>query len=267
MGLEVGDVQKSLSDRALWIERGVLLVLILIVIGFWTWDHRDKVHLAKDLADLRVENAGLVAEKDAKQKDLDRAAEALLSKDKSWKQMVEDLQKALGEKPKVVEVIKWRSKTSDASDAGDTTPRTCPEIPATPTTPAQPAMKTIVAEGDKGHVEVGEITYGTKDGSTVLTASALCFRETPSGFAFWHTTIEKAPPVAIKIPNEDKYRWGGGSNFDFGDYGFLVTPKVMFPPFEANLLLFRAQVETELGLGIGTQGHWALHTGIGGRFK
>lgn len=261
--MTVVEVQKSLSDRALWIERGVLLILILVLAGFLTWDHRDKMRLQNELQAEKLRSSGYVDDINKKQKDLDKLAKTKLDGDEAWRLQVAQMEKLLGEKPQIIRVVEWKTRPEPVYLTPSEPPRQCPND----------GKKIVLVEGDELHAELAEIDWGTKANNDIMTGRLKCFRDTPTPLLL-HTQLisEKQPEgggsgTVYVPPLVDKYRWGGGLNLDFQNNGVMGTGKLMFPPAEANLLLFKTQLETEIGLGIGTKGMWQIHFGAGGRFK
>lgn len=259
---ELAAMQRSLGDRALWIERGVLLVLILVMVGFWTWDHREKVQLRHDLETEKLKSKGYVDDINKKQSDLNALGKKLMDKDTDWQLQVENLQKLLGEKPKIVRVVDWKTKPEPVYLPSSEPARVCPTD----------GKKIVLVEGDQLHAELKEIDWGTKANNNIMTGRIMCFRDTPTPLVLHTQLITEQQPGggtgSVYVPPTEKtYRWGAGGIFDLTDSGWVAGPKVMFPPFDANLLLFKTRIEAETGLAFGASGHWLLHLGAGGRFE
>jgi hypothetical protein len=247
----------TLQKYGPWIFRAGVLVVFIILALAWNSSRAEKALLSKKVESLELEKKGLISEKEVKQRDLERAAHDLEMTDAGWRDKVKDLEKLLGEKPKVVRVVDVKTETKVVEVTKETPPRPCPTDD----------RKIILVEGDSLHAELKEVDYGTDAGNTVVTGRVSCWRDTPAVMLL-HTELISAPGPTILVPVvEQPYRWGAGAFGVFTKSGWAVGPKMLFPPADLNLWFFKLRAETEVGLGVGGGGERVLVAGIGGRFR
>lgn len=249
MGISVETVKKHWP----WAVRGFVLLIVLFLVYSWNSAHSARAELAKALEAEKLRNANLIVEQEQRAKDLKKSEQQLMANNADLRAERERLWKELGEKPKVVEVIKWKTLPVP-SDPGATT-RPDPQ-------PGEPPVEVLFAKGDTGHVEVNEVTYETRKGNRVLIGNAACMRDTPTPSILFKSTFEAALTSANAAETPDEPRWGAGALFAFTKDGWAAGPKILFPP--AKVWKFRGELDA--GVGIGPDGTWAGVIGAGVRW-
>lgn len=225
-----------------------LPVILLVLVVFYLVSALNKAssyeeQLGRALEREKLLESSFLAFKDASKKDLNAKEREILSKDADFKAEKERLQKLLDEKPKVVEVIVW--KTKEVYVGGD------PRPPTQPGTDAPPAV-CVLMQGDSGQVIVSEVTYETKAGNHVLLGSAACWRTKPTKSLLFTSAVEAPVSTAIVAPEPPQKRWGAGLYMGFSKDGWAVGPAVGFPP----LPLWSLQAEVTAGVGLGPGGQF-----------
>lgn len=242
-----------------WIVRGLVLLAVLLLVAALNSAHTAKGQLSKELERERIEKAGLLAEREVSKKEMKQREGELLMANADLEVEVHRLKDVLGEKPKVVEVVKWKTKVVEVpSQPADVPGRDCPP----PGPDGKPSKDILLVEGDKGHVEVAEITYGTKAGNRIILGKGFCYRDEPSPALLFSSVVEAPVSTAFTPSTPDEPRWGAGAFVGFAKGGWALGPKVLFPP----LRVWGIRGEADAGLGIGPSGEYIGQVGIGVRW-
>lgn len=231
-----------------WIYRAAVLIIILLLAYAWNSAHRDREALSKELERQKLAAAGLIAEKDAKQRDLDKAEKEIVSQNELFRNEKERLQRALDAKPKVVEVIKWRTEPTPVGP-GD---QTCPE-----------GKKAVLLEGDKGHIEASEVTYRTEENNHVFLATASCWRDTPTKLKLFENVVRAPVDVALMAEQKPPFRWGGGVMAAASSDKAGLGPVLLFPTYE----FLGVQLDASAGAAFWTTGFVAVSAQAGVRWR
>jgi hypothetical protein len=163
---------KRVTPYLPWIERGVLLLVILCFVLFWNWNSREKARLAQEVESWKLKSQGYADDDEKRQRELDRLSKEFLKKDGEWAGQVKQLEKLLGETPKVIRIVEIRTEPGPVNPLPPgTPPRECPTD----------GKKIILVEGDKVHAELKEIDWGTDSKNTVMTGRISCLRDTAGG--------------------------------------------------------------------------------------
>lgn len=251
---------KKLTPYLPWIERGAVLVVIIILAVFWNRSHSERSKLVQEVESLKLKSQGYADDQEKKQRDLERMAKDLLVQDVAWKAQVTELEKLLGETPKVIRVVEIRTETKPVVVLPGTPPRECPAD----------GKQVILVEGDGMHAELKEIDWGTKSNNNVMTGRISCFRDTPSPLLLHTQLINSKQPSQANVfvpPTEQSYRWGAGAFVSLTKTGWAAGPKLLFPPFDLNLWLFKVRTEADVGVALGSGGERVVQLGAGGRFR
>jgi len=248
-----------LKNYGAWILR--VLVVIVIVVLIWALNsaHNDKAALAKELERQNLAKANLTVEVEAKQKELTAAERLIAEKDSSFTAERAKLWKALGEKPKVVTVVEWRTvPTPTAPASGNELARECPA-------PDSNGKKKdiLVIEGDTGHVEVSEVTYQTKNDNHVFIATGSCWRDTPTPRLVFRSAVQGPAPVALREKEALPFKWGAGVMAAASSDKFGVGPTVLFPTFET----WGLQWDASIGFAVSLNGFVAASGQLGARTR
>lgn len=216
------------KDWLPWVWRGLVLVLVVFLAKAWNDAHSAEAALSKELEREKIEKANLLAERDANKKELSRLEKELLDYNPDLKGENERLKKLLDEKPKVVEVVKWKTKVVEVPSDPHDAPRDCPQ----PGPDGKPSKEIVLLAGDTGHAEVNEITYETKKGNNVIIGKAFCYRDTPTPRLLFSSVIESPVSIALQTPDPEPYRWGAGLYVGVSkDMQLALGPSLAFPPF------------------------------------
>lgn len=227
-----------------WAFRGAVLLVVILLAKAWNDAHSAEARLSKELERERIEKAGLLASHEASKKDLKDLEGKLLKENGDLAEEAKKLKSALDEKPKIVEVIKWRTKEVPVEVPGESRP--CP----TPGEDGKTA-KILLVEGDTGHVEVSELTYETRAGNNVVLGKAVCMRDQPSPLKLFSGVIEAPLSTSLKTPEPEPYRWGAGVYASVTPgLDLVLGPSLAFPP--AHFLWL--QWEPTVSLGFTTTG-------------
>jgi hypothetical protein len=227
-----------------WILRGAALLLILLLVYSWNQANNLKAAITKELEREKLEKAGLLAERDATKKEMkDREGELLMAN--ADLEIEVDRLKNVAGKVKVIEVVKWQTKEVEVRVPVEVPGRDCPKAE-----PGKPAPKILLVEGDKGRIDVAEITYETKADNHVIVGKAACYRTTPSELKLFESVISAPVSVAVKPQDDPKKRWGAGLYFGFSKDGWALGPAVALPPFE----VWKVQLEVTPGIGLSPNG-------------
>jgi hypothetical protein len=111
----------------------------------------------------------------------------------------------------------------------------------------------LLYEGDEGEVQVDEVVLATKGGNRVLVGTAYAYRTNPLPHEPLFGGEFSAPLTeAAEERRETKAGWGAGAFVTAGRHGYAVGPSVALPP----LRVWKAQIETVAGAGLGPNGEW-----------
>jgi hypothetical protein len=240
---------ESLREYRYWIERGVALVVVVLLVLAWNRAHSAEAKLSKALQAALLEKANLLVEREVSKKEMKDREGDLLQGNADLAAEAKRLKDLLDEKPTVVEVVRWRTKVVEIpSQPADVPDRECPP----PGPDGKPSKDILLLAGDKGHVEVAEITYGTKEGNRIIIGKGSCFRDEPTPLKLFESVIE-APLSSAVVPFvPSPRRWGAGVVGVVSRDGWALGPKVLFPPVWV--------LELDLGLALSPTGQ---ATGIG----
>lgn len=151
-----------------------------------------KAHEAEKLAD-----AGLPPEAEGGKKDLEARISQLAKENATFRASLQEAQEKLkGMKPKVVEVIKWRTQPGAAT--GPVLPPITPPSPGCP-----PEAPCLVRPGTPLAIEGIQAKLETRGGNRVLVASGSCLRlEPPPEVAIYTGAIEfkKTEGISETVP-------------------------------------------------------------------
>jgi len=245
---------QAMKEYRIWIERGALLIVIIVFAFYWNNARGERDTLRKDKEALQLEREKFVAERESNKKTLEKQEKEILRQDAAWKAQVEQLEKLLGEKPKLIKVVEIRFVEKPVP--GDPGPaRECPED----------KKDIVLLKGDKVTAALDELHYKTPNDNTVLTGRVQCIRTTPSELVLFTDYITTDAPKSdvVVLPTRREKRWGAGiittysraTGLDFG-------PKALFPPFEMGPI----RLEAEAGVLFTTDGKLGVAGGIGGRW-
>jgi hypothetical protein len=230
-----------------WVYRGVVTALIFILVWSWNSGRLAKDELSKALEREKLEKANLLVEIDMTKKQIGQREKDLLMSNADLEVEVARLKDAAGS-VKVVEVVKWKTKVVEVPSDPHDKPRDCP----TPGPDGKPAVEIALLAGDKGHAEVTEITYETRETNHVIVGKAWCYRDTPTSRLLFTSVVEAPVSLAAQLQAPPEKRWGAGVYMGFGKDGWAVGPDIALPP----LHLWATQVEVNAGLGIGPGGQF-----------
>lgn len=224
-----------------WIFRAAgLLVVVLLVIA-WNNARSARDELATHLEREKLEKAKLIVEIQSTKADMKEQERNLLMANADLENEVQRLKDVLGKTPKVIEIIKW--KTKEVPVEGPPIAIPCPD-------------GTTVAchfpPGSTGHVEATELTYETKANNHVLIGKASCWRDTPAPAAMLFSSTFSSDLTSAMMQTEPVNKlpgWGGGVRGQVDNIGWAVGPVLAFPPLP---FLFSTQIEFNLDLTFGT---------------
>jgi hypothetical protein len=189
----------------------------------------------------RLLKASLIVEIEKSKKDLEREKNELVGSNATLKDEVGRLAKALGEKPKVIEVEKLITKETIIKVPVEGAPRPCDN-----------GVQCMMAVGDSGIVKVEKLTFKTGEGNRVVVGTAEVFRTKPEPLTSLFIAPFSAPaPNSSVLEEPPAKRWGAGLYAGFSKDGWAVGPAIAFPP----LHVWQSQLElvTSVGLGPGGQ--------------
>jgi cell division protein FtsB len=242
-----------------WVLRGAVLLVVLLFAWALNSAHSSKEQLSKELEREKIEKANLLAERDATKKELKRLEDELFKANPDLKAENDRLKKLLDEKPKIVEIVKWKTKVVEVpSQPADVPGRDCPP----PGPDGKPSKDILLLAGDKGHVEVAEVTYETREGNRVILGKGFCYRDEPTPVLLFSSVIEAPVSSAYVPPTVEEPRWGAGAFVGLAKGGWTLGPKLMFPP----LKLWGFRAEAEAGVALGPSGEYVGMAGIGVRW-
>jgi hypothetical protein len=242
-----------------WIFRGLVLLLIVGMAYAWNESRKAKAALSQELERQKLVNAGLTVELESRQWELAAAEKKIFENDEAFAAEKAKLEEALGKKPKVITVVKWRTKEVPVLPPGtNEPPRECPKPDATGKTP-----EIILLGGDTGHAEISEVTYETPNNNHVFVATASCWRDTPTPRLLWSSAVSGPAPVALREKEELKFGWGAGINVSATSEKLGVGPSILFPPLE----VFNLQLDTSAGAAFGLQGFVSFTANAGLRWR
>jgi hypothetical protein len=188
----------------------------------------------------RLLKASLIVEIEKSKKDLEREKNELVGSNSTLKDEVGRLAKALGEKPKVIEVEKLITKETIIKVPVEGAPRPCDN-----------GVQCMMAVGDSGIVKVEKLTFKTDEGNQVVVGTAEVFRTKPEPVTSLFIAPFAAPAPSSSILEEPpEKKWGAGVYLGAGPGGWVVGPAVAFPP----LKLWSRQLETSAMVGFGPTG-------------
>lgn len=224
-----------------WIFRAVGLVLVASLAWAWNSARNDRNEMNRLLEAERLKTANLLVEVQKTKADMAQQEHDLLMSNADLENEVQRLKDELGKKPKIVEIIKW--KTKEVPVEGPPVAIPCPD-------------GTTVAchfpPGSTGHVEADELTYKTAEGNLVIVGKAGCWRDTPAPPARLFTSTFSAKLSEASILQEKPLTlpgWGGGLRASVSNLGWELGPVLAFP---ALPFLFSTQVELSLDFTVGT---------------
>lgn len=242
-----------------WVLRGAVLLVVLLFVWALNNAHNAEEALSKELERERIEKANLLAEREANKKELRRLEEELFKANPDLKAENDRLRQLLNEKPKIVEIVKWKTKVVEIpSQPADVPGRDCPP----PGPDGKPSKDILLVAGDKGHVEVAEVTYETKAGNRVILGKGFCYRDEPTPALLFSSVIEAPVSSAVAPPQAEEPRWGAGAFVGLAKGGWALGPKIMFPPLQ----LWKLRAEAEAGVALGPNGEYIGQAGLGVRW-
>ena len=248
-----------LKNYGAWVVRALVVLALLVLVWALNSEHSAKADLSKELERERLEKARLTVEVEAKKKDLNAAEKLIASKDADFLAEREKLWKALGEKPKVVTVVEWRTIPSPTLPGAPGTPaRDCPVAG-----PDGKKPDILVVEGDTGHVEISEVTYETKNNNHVFIATGACWRDTPTGRKLWTSAVQGQAPVSLREKEATPFRWGVGGTVVATPDKLGAGPVLLFPTFET----WGLQWDGSAGAAFSTSGFVAAQGQLGVRWR
>ena len=210
-----------------WLPWILLVVAVIVLLTALNRAGSASDALSKELEREKIEKANLLAERDGNKKELNRLEAELLKGNPDLKAENERLLKLLDEKPKVVEVVKWKTKVVEVPSDPHDAPRDCPQSGPD----GKPAPKIVLVEGDTGHAEVAEVTYETKKGNNIILGKAFCYRDTPTPRLLFSSVVEAPVSIAVQTPDADPYRWGAGLYASVTPaLDAVLGPTIAFPP-------------------------------------
>jgi hypothetical protein len=242
-----------------WVVRALVVIVLAALVWALNSERTAKADLSKELEREKLEKAKLNVEVEAKKKDLNAAEKLIASKDADFTAEREKLWKALGEKPKVITVVEWRTVPSPTLPAAPgTAARDCPVAG-----PDGKKPDILVVEGDTGHIEVSEVTYETKNNNHVFVATGSCWRDTPTGRKLWANAVQGQAPVALREVEPTPFRWGVGGTVVATSDKLGAGPALLFPHFET----WGLQWDGSAGAAFSAKGFVAAQGQLGVRWR
>ena len=157
----------------------------------------------------KLVDAGIPPEAEGGSKELKGELDRLVKENNEFKAALEEAQEKLkGMKPRVVEVVRWRTRPGGAT--GSSLPPVAPPSPGCP-----PEAPCLVRPGTAMAIEATEAKLETKAGTRILVASGSCLRlEPPPTVAIYTGAIEfkdtKSISETIPPPATGAHPWIAG---------------------------------------------------------
>jgi hypothetical protein len=195
---------------------------------------------------------GLVVVEQAKGKDLDARVRALTAENETLAAALAKAKKA-APGSRVVGVA--RASTGPVQVGGAGGAAGDPGSPGSSGSPAAPSSSPLclLYDGDEGEIEVDQVVLATRGGNRVLVGTAYAYRTNPLPHEPLFGGEFSAPLTeAAEERRETKAGWGAGAFVTAGRHGYAVGPALALPPFR----VWKAQVETVAGAGLGPNGEW-----------
>jgi hypothetical protein len=242
-----------------WVPVILLAVAIFLFVSALNRARSAEDALGKAEEREKLLKANLTVEAERSKKDLTAAEKLIASKDADFTAERAKLWKALGEKPKVITVVEWRTIPSPTLPAAPGTPaRECPVAG-----PDGKKPDILVVEGDTGHVEISEVTYETKNNNHVFIGTGSCWRDTPTGRKLWASAVQGQAPVALREKEPTPFRWGVGGTVVATSDKLGAGPVLLFPPFET----WGLQWDGSAGAAFSAKGFVAAQGQLGVRWR
>lgn len=224
-----------------WIFRAAGLLVVILLVLAWNSARSARNELAAYIEKEKLVKANLIVEAQTSKAELKEMEQKLLMENAALENEVQRLKDVLGKTPKIVEVIKWKTKEVVVEGPGVLIP--CPSGGGT--------VACLLPPDATGHVEAGEITYETKENNHVIVGQASCWRDTPLPKARLFSSIFTANLTNAAIAQEPVNKlpgWGGGIRGSVDNVGWAVGPVLAFPPMP---FLFNTQMEFSLDMTFG----------------
>lgn len=237
-----------------WIFRAAALLVVILLVAAWNSARSSRNELATLLEREKLEKAKLIVEIQSTKADMKEQERNLLMANADLEVEVARLKDVLGKTPKIIEVIKWRTKEVPVEVAG---PATTIQLPC----PKEGgSVACLLPPGSTGHVEALELTYETKENNHVLIGKASCWRDTPAPAVMLFSSTFSSDMTSAMMQKEQVNKmpgWGGGLRGSVDNIGWAVGPVLAFP---ALPFLFNTQIEFSLDLTFGTP--WLPKDGV-----
>ena len=230
-----------------WIYRAIGLLVVVLLVLAWNDARSSKDALRKELEAEKLIRAKLIVETEASVGELQGMADSLMKGNSDLEEEVARLKDTLGKPPKVVEVIKWRTK--EVLVDGPTITIPCP---------GGGSVECLLPPGSTWHVEAGEITYKTKENNRVIVGTASCWRDTPAPAAKLFSSAFSADLTTAateKVDPDPFSGWGAGIRGGVDKGGWTLGPALAFPPLP---FLFKTRVEIGADAGFGPAGNYQV---------
>lgn len=241
----------KIKPYAVWIVRAAILIVLVVMAYSWNEANKAKEALSKQVEAERLRNSDLIVEIEKSKRDMEKDKNQLLGSNSVLREEVERLTKALGEKPKIIEVEKLVTK------------ETIIKVPVDGTRPCDAQTQCVMAVGDSAIIKVEKLTFKTDAGNTVVVGTAEAVRTKPGPVtSLFISPFESPAPTASALASPPPLRWGAGVIGAIAKDGWALGPKLMFPPVR----VWNLQGEGELGVAIGPTGTYVGQAGFGVRW-
>lgn len=223
-----------------WLPVAALVVVTWLFVSALNRASHAEEELGRAQERERLLKANLIVEVEKAKKDLEREKNELIGSNATLKDEVGRLAKALGEKPKVIEVEKLVTKETIIKVPTEGAPRPCDN-----------GVQCLMAVGDSGIVKVEKLTFKTDEGNRVVVGTAEVVRTKPEPVTpLFIAPFSSPAPAASVLETPPEKKWGAGVFLGAGGGGWVVGPALAFPP----LKLWSWQVETSAMVGFGPTG-------------
>jgi hypothetical protein len=233
------------------------IVLLVLVLAWRLQRGRNAEAEARRLAEAEtLRQSGLVVVEQAKGKDLDARVRALAAENQA---LAAALTKANRAAPgsRVVGVASASTGPVKAHGVGGASGAAGgPGSPGPSGNQNAPSSSPLclLYEGDEGEIQVDEVVLSTKGGNRVLVGTAFAYRTSPLPHEPLFGGEFSAPlTMAAEEKRDTRAGWGGGAFLAAGRHGYAVGPALALPP----LRIWKAQIETVAGAGLGPGGEWS----------